>query len=303
MEYKQLTTFQKAAELLNFTHTAEQLNFAQSSVTAHIKALEDELGVQLFDRLGKSLALTDAGRKLLFYANQILSLTAEAKKAVAVEKEPSGTLVIGATESLCTYRLPKILATFRQQYPKVHFHFSPGISDKDILQQLEKGNLDAAILMDADLVPDVFLVEKLKKEAILVVASPSHPLTTKQSVSPEDLFRESLLLTEKNCSYRRRFDHDFFRYGLSPEHIFEFAGVEAMKQCVIAGLGIAVLPEMTVKKEVEEGTIKVLPWQESQLYVHAHLVRHKDKWLSPALAAFMELTREFLKEKKADNVH
>ncbi|MDD9148534.1 LysR family transcriptional regulator [Sporolactobacillus sp. CQH2019] len=296
MEIKQLITFQKAAEKLNFTHTAEQLNFAQSSVTAHIKSLEDELGVQLFDRLGKSLALTDAGRKLQIYANQILSLTNEARKAVMSEKEPSGTLVIGATESLCTYRLPPILSDFRHRYPKVRFHFSPGISDRDILDRLEKGSLDAAILMDVDLIPDVFVIEKLKKETIGVVAAPDHPLFRKKTVVPADLYEESLLLTEKNCSYRRQFDRDFSNCGLVPEHVFEFASVEAIKQCVIAGLGIAVLPEITFRKELGNGEIALLPWGGTPLSVHSHLVRHKDKWLSPALAAFLNLTRESLKD-------
>ncbi|GGL65608.1 LysR family transcriptional regulator [Sporolactobacillus putidus] len=296
MEYKQLMTFHKAAEKLNFTHTAEQLNFAQSSVTAHIKSLEDELGVQLFDRLGKSLALTDAGKKLQIYANQILSLTNEAKKAVMSGKEPSGTLVIGATESLCTYRLPPILSSFRHRYPKVRFHFSPGTSDRDILRQLEKGSLDAAILMDVDLIPSLFIIEKLKKEVINVVASPDHPLFRKETVNPADLFEESLLLTEKNCSYRRQFDQDFLSCGLIPEHIFEFASVEAMKQCVMAGLGVAVLPKITVKREIKNGEIRVLPWGGTPLFVHSHLVWHKDKWLSPALTAFLNLTRETLKE-------
>ncbi|KHD85307.1 LysR family transcriptional regulator [Heyndrickxia ginsengihumi] len=298
MDYKHLETFQIAANKLNFTKTAEALNFAQSSVTAHIKALETELDVQLFDRLGRTLALTDAGRKLLFYANQILSLTEEAKKAIIAEKENAGTLVIGAAESLCTYRLPPILTTFKQRFPKVQFQFSPGTSDREILQQLEKGNLDAAILMNIEQVPDAFITEKLRREEINVVASPNHPLFHREFVSAADLSSESLLLTEKNCSYRRSFDNEFAAHGFHQQQVFEFASVEAMKQCVISGLGVAVLPKMTIQKELTEGTIQILPWKGNPLYIHSYLVWHKNKWMSPILSAFLDLTRKALGGEK-----
>ncbi|MDF2910587.1 MAG: LysR family transcriptional regulator [Sporolactobacillus laevolacticus] len=297
MEFKQLVTFQRAAEQLNFTRTAEQLNFAQSSVTAHIKALEDEFGVPLFDRLGKTLVLTEAGRKLQRYTNRILALTSEAQRAIAVDKEPTGTLVIGAIESLCTYRLPPVLSAFKRQCPKVQFQFSPGVSDKDILDQLIKGKLDAAVLMDACASPDLFMIESLREESSCIVASPEHLLSMKDWVSPEDLYQESLLLTEKDCSYRRKFDAVFSSRGLRTEHIFEFASVEAIKQCVMAGLGVAVLPEMTVKKEISEGSIKLLPWTGNPINVHSQLVWPKDKWVSPALSVFLELTQQYLKEE------
>lgn len=297
MEFKQLITFQTAAEKLNFTHTAEALNFAQSSVTAHIKSLENELGVQLFDRLGKRIVLTGAGQTLKTYADKILSLAEEAGKAARAGKEPSGTLVIGASESLCTYRLPPVLSRFRRLFPKVQFRFSPGISDKDIYRQLEKGKLDAAILMDVGLVPETFVIERLSKEPITVIAAPDHDLFAKSSVTPADLYNESLLLTEKECNYRRLFDHSFVENGLQPSHVFEFSSVEAMKQCVMAGLGVAVLPKMTVQKEIETGLIKELPWREAPMHVYSHLVWHKDKWISPALAAFLKLTRQALKKQ------
>ena len=109
MELKPLQTFKILADELNFTRTAERLNYAQSSVTAQIQGLEQELGVPLFERLGRRIRLTEAGTRLLRYADEILRLTDEALLAVPGQGEPSGTLTIGAVESLCTYRLAPIL--------------------------------------------------------------------------------------------------------------------------------------------------------------------------------------------------
>lgn len=126
MEIRQLKTFQVAAATLNFSGTAETLNYAQSTVSSQIGALEQELGVQLFDRIGKSVLLTTAGQTLLDYTQQILKLADEAQQVVAGSDIPAGTLTIGAPESLCVYRLPPVLRRFREEYPQVTIALQPG---------------------------------------------------------------------------------------------------------------------------------------------------------------------------------
>ncbi|MGC4376734.1 LysR family transcriptional regulator [Fictibacillus sp. Mic-4] len=295
MEYKQLITFRTAAEKLNFTRTAEALNFAQSSVTAQIQSLETELGVQLFERLGKRLILTEAGRQLKIYANKIISLTEEAKTAVAGEKEPTGKLVIGAPESQCTYRLPSVLAKFRERYPKVQLSFHPGTSDQEVMFQLAEGVLDVAVLMDIPGASEHVIVEPLVKESIKIVTHPEHSLTDKESVMPFDLQGEPLLLTGCGCSYRRIFEDSLSSVGVQPSNIIEFASIEAIKQCVIAGLGIAVLPAIAIQKDIEQGRMKELAWGGCGFSIYTYLAWHKDKWISPALKAFIDVTREVLK--------
>lgn len=296
MEIKQLVTFQKAAELLNFTRTAEQLNFAQSSVTAHIKALEDEFAVPLFDRLGKRLKLTNAGEKLLQYANQILMLSDEAHKIICAHEEPEGLLVIGASESLCTYRLPPVLSMFKQRYPKVRFHFVPGSSDQGLVDQLLKGTLDAAVLMDTGEETKLLCVERLRQEPIVLAASADHPLAKLDKVGPEELYQEPLLLTEKNCCYRRGLDRALAERQLVPEQISEFASIEAIKQCVIAGIGAALLPQMTIQRELANGTIKILPWTDDSMQIFSQLAWRRDKWVSPALNAFLQMAQTLLQQ-------
>src|SRR5437667_9141173 len=119
MELRQLTTFRMVATTLSFSRAAQILNYVQSSVTTQIQVLEEELGVRLFDRLGKRVALTDAGKRFLPYAEKILSLSEEARQAVADEEVPTGSLTISASETLCTYRLPALLRQFHDRFPQV----------------------------------------------------------------------------------------------------------------------------------------------------------------------------------------
>ena len=119
MEIRLLQTFIAVANLGSFTQAAEQMNYAQSSVTAQIQALEAELGVRLFERLGKSTTLTEEGKTLLVYARRILSLCEEARQSVSPAQAPGGTLVIGAPESLFAVRLAPLLTEYHKLYPAV----------------------------------------------------------------------------------------------------------------------------------------------------------------------------------------
>ncbi|MDH2359870.1 LysR family transcriptional regulator [Priestia megaterium] len=205
MELKQLKIFQVAARELNFTRTAEILHYAQSSVTAQIKSLEEELAVQLFDRLGKRVILTDAGKRFKLYTDKVLDLTEEAKETVGGSEEPSRTLTICASETQCTYRLPG-----------------------DYRNIFEASLVDAAVQPLCDL---------------------------------------------------------------------ELGDIEANKKCVIAGIGIAALPKLAVEKEIEEGSMSVLRWKGPEFPIVTQLVWHKDKWVSPALSAFLDVAREVILDR------
>src|SRR5262249_10652289 len=145
MELRQLQTFRVLATTLSFTRTASLLGYVQSSVTAQIQALEEELGVRLLDRLGKRVALTDAGARLLQYSERMLDLADEARAAVTGSGEISGSVTISAPETLCTYRLPVALQQFRARYPGVRLMFRPG-SVAELRQRVSDGGLDVAFL-------------------------------------------------------------------------------------------------------------------------------------------------------------
>lgn len=297
MEFKHLNTFLAVAKELSFSKAAEVLNYAQSSVTSHIQALEDEFGVPLFERLGKRVILTEAGLRMVTAAEKIISLVDEAKKMVPGCELPSGTITIGAHESQCTYRLPPILQEFRSCYPQVQLVFRPIVSDRNLQTLLAQGVIDVAFMLELPAKPENLAVELLVKERILILAHPEHRLARLEKVTPKDLEGETILTTEQGCSYRQIFEHSLAASGVHTCTKIEFASIESIKQCIIAGLGIAVLPEMTVVKETARGQIKALSWTEPDFNVYTQIALHKDKWISPALKAFLDITRRSLIKK------
>jgi len=300
MELRQLTIFRAVARLRSFTKAAMSLNYVQSNVTAQIHALEEELGVALFDRLGgKQVVLTDAGRHLLSYAERLLDLAEEAQTTIRVGGEPQGTLKIGATPTLCIYRLPRLLRTFRTRYPHVHliFHPSPSSHLRDLVRT---GNIDVAFVFEEADREGGPGDEPLAREPVWVLAAPGHPLVGREAIAPPDLAEMDVLLTEAGCCYRGLFERILSRASVYPATTLEFSSIEAVKQCVMAGLGLTVLPAVTVAVELSQGRLLKLPWSGPDLTVVAHMVWHKDKWLSPALDAFLSLTREMLLTTEGD---
>lgn len=215
MDLKHLHTFLVASKTLNFTKTAAKLQYAQSSVTAHIKSLEQELATPLFERLGKRLVLTHAGQQLKGYAQQIIHLTAEAQTMIQSE-EKTGTITIGAQESQCTYRLPTLLKSFKDQYPLVNLIFKPAHSDERATESLLNGEVDLAFIMDVNKPNPYLKTKSLLQEKLRLVAAPSHPMRSKSAVLPEDLREETILFTEKGCSYRTMFEQIVNAHHVSP---------------------------------------------------------------------------------------
>lgn len=296
MELRQLRTFRAVGRSLSFTRAAAELGYVQSSITAQVQALERELGVPLFDRLGRRVVLTDAGRRLLEYASRLVELEEEARARVSGSDEPSGSLTISASETHCTYRLPVVLSRYRARYPMVRPILRPntgGALDADLRRALAEGTVDIAFVLEEPIGPvEHLVVEPLAPEPALVVAPPNHPLADKPEVEAADLQGESILLTEEGCAYRKLFQQALATAAVSGATILEFSSVEAIKQCAIAGTGVAVLSAISVADELAEGKLVELAWRGPSFGVVTQMVRHRGKWLSPTLSSFLELSRE-----------
>lgn len=297
MESRRLGTFREVARTLNFTRAAANLSYAQSSVTAQVKALEDELGVPLFDRLGKRVVLTGAGERFLGYAERMLELEEEARAAVAAGDEPVGTVTVSAAETHCTYRLPAILRGLKERFPRVRVVLRPvpvGAFCGDTARGLSDGGVDVAFVLDEPVRASDLEVEPLVEEPISVLVGPDHPLARSPLVGPADLEGETLLLTGTGCSYRRLFERALLAEGLRPRTVQEFSGVEAIKQCAIAGMGVAVLPAVAATGEIGDGRLVALPWASGNLRLVTQAARHGGRWLSPAVRVFLRVAREVL---------
>jgi DNA-binding transcriptional LysR family regulator len=295
MEVRQLQIFRMLAEELNFTRTAEKVHTVQSNVTAQIKSLEEELGLPLFDRLGRRVTLTEAGRRFQPFAEQALAAMEQGQRAIQSGAEPAGPLRIGAPESVLTYRLPLVLRAFRRRFPHVELIFKP-YNDATLVLKLESGKFDMAIHM-SDTVPNASIESmRLRTERVFLLCEPSHALASRPTVKPADLAGESLLLTESGCGYRLKLDRVLALQNIRPGNVTEFSSVEAIKQCVAAGMGLALLPAIVVARELRQNQMKALHWAGPSLDIATHILWHKDKWVSPAMAAFAELCKDKLEE-------
>jgi len=294
MEIRQLKTFRTVAQLLSFKKAADYLNYAQSSISAQIQALEEDLNVQLFDRLGRGILLTEAGVSLMNYAEKILDLADETRTEVSSAKELKGSLTIKVPETFGVHRLPVVIKQFRTDYPKVRLHFTT-CTHEGLQKDLRKGVTDLAFLLTESFQAADLEAEILGIENLILVAHPNHPLLKKSIVHTKDLKGETLLFSKVDCSYRRTIEAGFNMEEIRYDNTLEFNSVEAIKQCVMAGVGITILPEITVAKDISEGKLAALSWNEGVLEVAALMIWYKDRWLSPTLTAFMGTVRGVLK--------
>jgi DNA-binding transcriptional LysR family regulator len=192
MEFRQLKTFRVVAELTSFTRAAERLNLAQSSVSAQIRGLEDELQVMLFDRIGRRVLLTEAGRKLYDYVRRLEGITEQLKAEVTGERYARGSLTIRLPETLATVYMVPVIEAFMREYPEVRLIFI-NCTDRQLARELNAGSIDLAFLMTDELQMKDVKVIFLRHEELVLAAAPGHPLADRQGLRPEDLAGQTIL--------------------------------------------------------------------------------------------------------------
>lgn len=290
MELRDLKTFVTVATLLNFNQAGRALHAAQSTVSVRIKALEEELGVRLFDRLGRRVMLTEAGARLLEYAHRLVETEEEARTWVSGTAGGKGVLRVRMPETLCVRRAPGVLRRFRSTCPEVRLRLLPCMFD-GLAEDLRRGAADVAFVLANEALARDMRAEFLGVEKLVLVASPENPLVKRNEVGPGDLACEPLLLSTADCSYRRILEGLLAEAGSQPAPTVECGCVEAVKRYVLAGLGITILPEIAARAELASGELAALQWADGPLEAAVLMLRHRDKWLSPALLAFMEACR------------
>ncbi|MEU9997873.1 LysR family transcriptional regulator [Streptomyces sp. NPDC050848] len=294
MELRLLVTFEKVATVLSFTRAATELRYAQSSVTSQIRALESSLGVELFERLGSRIRLTQAGERLVPYARRIIELTEEARAAVMETEEPAGPIAIGTMESLTSYRLPPLLELFHHRYPEVRLTLRPTLGD-ETRQALRQGTYDIGFLMEPETEHAGLESEVLAAEPLVLVASPRHPLAGRTGLTPADLAAAQLVGTEPGCPYR-----DLFEEALSEwaPPFMEFGTLEATKRGVAGGLGIALVPRITVAEELSSGVLTELDWK-VPFTLFTQIAWRRGKRLPAHVRLFVEQARRLVSEQRA----
>lgn len=193
MELKHLATFRSVADHLSFTQASERLHLAQSSVSAQIKALEEDLGVRLFDRIGRKTVLTEPGQKLYEYARHMEELSREIRSELASDSDRQSRLTVRVPETLAAVYMPSIIERFCHHHPRVRLTFI-NCTDRQLKEELNSGRIDLAFLMtDTIHLKDVH-VRFLKDIGLEMVASPLHPLAQKKEIALRDIHGKTLLL-------------------------------------------------------------------------------------------------------------
>lgn len=192
MEIRQLRTFRVVADKLSFTKAAQTLYMAQSSVSAQIKLLEEELNLKLFDRIGRRVILTDAGRKLYDYARRMEEMTREIKSEFSENQYALGSLTIRVPETLAGVYMPEVIRRFHKDHPKVKLDFI-NCSDEQLKEELNSGRIDLAFLLTDSIYLKDVNVKLLKSEELVFVATPNHRLAGEINISMPDLKGHTLL--------------------------------------------------------------------------------------------------------------
>jgi DNA-binding transcriptional LysR family regulator len=285
MDATDLKTFEAVARLGGMNRAAAELNTVQSNVTTRIRALEEELGTPLFQRHSRGVVLTDAGRRLLPYAERIGSLLRDARRAVADEGRPSGTLTVGSLETTAALRLPQHLVSFAATYPEVDLTLTPGTT-AELVERVREHQVEGAFVCGPVNHPD--LVEEVVFREELVLVTARHIKSLAEALAKRDL---KIVVLRLGCSYRQRLEEVLARRGVVAVRRLDFGTIDGIMGCVSAGVGITLLPRSVAAAAHEAGRVALhtLPAEEAE--VDTVFIRPRDGFVSSALDAFLRCVR------------
>jgi len=254
MDLRHLQTFKAIAEEGSFVQAAERLQYAQSTITLQIQQLEDELGVELFDRQRRKIQLTPAGQMLLIHAQHVLNQLKQMQQDLSdLATGESGTLRIGMVEPVARLYLTDVLRSFRARYPRIHLTIEI-LSTIRTHEQLMAEQIDLGISTPPP-ANSGLAFEPLLTETMVLLLPCNHPLHERASIVLSDLCDECLLLTHPPCAYRSAIEQAFMARGLPLAASLEIGSLEVIKQAVEQGLGIAILPRFAFRHNPPPGTV------------------------------------------------
>jgi len=283
---RQLQIFMVAAEHESFAKAADILHLTQPAVSMQMKRLAEMVGIPLFAKSGRDLRLTLAGRSLLPYVRRMTQTLREAGEELdAINGLRHGHVKIGMVTTT-QYFSPRLTAEFQKQHPEIQLDLTIA-NRRRIINKLESNEIDLAIMGRTPKRLEVNPTEFFEHPYV-VVAGPSHPLSKKKNISPQDLNSESFLVRESGSGTRMIFDHFFIKNELKQPSIQEFSSNESIKQGVMAGLGLAVISAHTIHLERQADLLKVLNIKAMPAMRTWCILHLSNKVLSPSAEAFKQ---------------
>ena len=281
---RQLRVFEAAATLRSFSKTAELLHLTQPGVSMHIKALETNAGLPLFDRIGKRLFITEAGQELLNRAREILRALKDADDVLDGLKGMRRGRIKLAVVSTAKYFVPRLLARFGKDYP--HLEIRLAVNNRNsVIEQLTANEVDLAIMGRSPQTLDT-LAEPFAQNPHVIIAAPDHPLATRQRIAVATVAKETFIVREPGSGTRLAMQKFFDDRQVPCKVGMEMASNETIKQAVMAGMGVSFLSRHTIDLELQTQRLAVLDVRGTPVIRHWHVAHLANKRLSPTAAAF-----------------
>ncbi|MBE3578304.1 MAG: LysR family transcriptional regulator [Caldanaerobacter subterraneus] len=298
MDIEKLKTFCAMAKHLSFTKASEELFCSQPTVTKHIQEIENYVGCKLFDRIGKKVYLNENGKLFLEYAETVLNLTRDyLAKICEMESLGRGVLSFGATGSIGVYRVPYLLKKYLSKYPNIDINLYVNFYHK-ILEYVHSNVVDFALVADnGEVIESKSLVWlPFCTEELVLIIPPSHRWRDRERVDIEELEEECFICSNKESATMSFIKKIITERGITIKKTIELGNIEAIKRAVETGLGVSIVPENTVEKEITSGWLIGLKLKNLELKRKLYYVQKKDKILSAAARAFVELLKELYPE-------
>lgn len=287
MDLRGLQVFLEVAELKSFTRAGQKLGYSQPTVSFQIRQLEQELGVPLFDRIGHTVSLTDAGREALSYAQRIWNLSREMTLCARPDSEIRGTIRLGMADSLCYPLIARDFGRFRQKYPGIDLHiYDAGTGD--LFRMLDHNEVDLLCTMDSRVFDAAYITAEEEAVDTHFIVSSRHLLARQQEVSLEQLMDYPFLLTERNMSYRRLMDEKLAANSMEVRPVLETARADLICDLVGQNMGISFLPDYVTEEAAQQGVITRLEIPDFGIRVWKQILYRRDKWLSPPMKAMID---------------
>lgn len=292
LELRQLHYFIEVARREHVTEAAHNLHVAQSAVSRQIANLEAELGVELFIREGRNVRLTSVGKILLEHAEKAVGEIELAKEKIGEYLDPErGKIRVGFASSLAANPLPTVISAFRARYPNVGFQLKQG-AYKQLIEAVAKGEIDLAFLgpvptQEKDVQGHIFFAENF-----VALLPAKHPLANQPSIRLSQLWRDTFVVFPPGYILRKIVMDACAQVGLKPNVAFEGEDIDAIKGLVAAGLGVTLLPEVTLSDNVPHDTVKV-PITEPNVTRTVGIIIPKNRELPPSEKLFYQFLKEF----------
>jgi len=285
MDSGDLRVFEAVTRLGSMSRAAVSLNTVQSNVTARIKAMEAKIGVPLFERHGRGVSMTEAGKRLLPYAQRIIDLLSEAERVAKDDGSPSGNVTLGSLDTAAALRLAPVLSRYVAAFPDVELTLRTGTT-RDLLQLVRDGEVEGAFVCGPVDLPDLEAEEVFTEELVVLGANGIKSLS--EALHDPGI---RIVVLKAGCSYRQRLEEIMVRRGVASPRVLEFGTLEAVFGCVAAGLGITMLPVGLLDRIWKSDRVSVHRLPRSEAWVSTVFVRRRDRRVSSAVKAFLDEAR------------